>query len=441
MKAQSHSQGVLVLFCRSKAAKHFAWFRTGLLDSLQRQFDNRIQMVDIRSSQDLISQLKNPVSNFDISEVHILTEFDTNQFRIGEKQEDSIKAGALAHLKISQALSISGGELLPEAVIKVWYMASNNNPSMEMINEWSDYFNRRLFFLPLAQLKKQLQLTKATRKVVKKTRKVTKKTVKASSSSGFFHKLSTLQIIIFIAILGGVNHFFTRSADINSSDYDQVVSYEDSDYEIDLLASNLRSDDGDVIDHSWVFQRTRWDFSFFVAEEWLDDSERELRAAESNRTNGNEYWASVYRKLINSNDHRLDNVVNALKDHGREMNLDSHDMATFVLSFVQHIPYKIPSNNLELLAPPQTVQEVYGDCDSKSLLYTLIMRKLGYDVAMYVSMAYRHAMAGVSINASGQYKTAHGLRYYFAETTVVGPRIGQLGSNWNSLRNWLLIPL
>lgn len=441
MKAQSHTQGVLVLLCRSKAANDFAWFKTGLLASLQRQFDNRIQMVDIRSSQELISQLTNPVSKFDISEVHILTEFDTNQFRIGAKLEDSIRAGALADIKINQALSISGGELLPEAIIKVWYMASSNNPSMTMLNEWSDYFNRRLFFLPLSQLKKQLQLTKTPRKVEKKTRKASKKTVKKPSSPAFFQNLSTSQIIIFLAILGGVNHFFTGSADIDPGDYDQVVSYEDSSYEIDLLASNLRSDDGDVIDHSWVFQRTRWDFSFFVAEEWLDDSERELRAAESNRTNGNEYWASVYRKLINSNDHRLDNVVSALKDHGRDLNLDSHDMATFVLSFVQHIPYKIPSNNLELLAPPQTVQEVYGDCDSKSLLYTLIMRKLGYDVAMYVSMAYRHAMAGVSTNSSGQFKTAQGIRYYFAETTVVGPRIGQLGANWNSLRNWLLIPL
>ena len=95
-------------------------------------------------------------------------------------------------------------------------------------------------------------------------------------------------------------------------------------------------------------------------------------------------------------------------------------------------------NRLGLLAPPQTLKEIYGDCDSKSLLYVLILRKLGYETVMFVNNRIRHAMAGVSTNATGKYLSSQGIRYYFAETTGVGYRIGQLKTR---PEDWYLVRL
>jgi hypothetical protein len=221
----------------------------------------------------------------------------------------------------------------------------------------------------------------------------------------------------------------------------ETISHEDSSEDIAYAIRDINSFRGDMVEHSWIYDRTRWDFTFFIAREWLYESEKELEEAAHNRGQGDQYWASVYKKLLKDNDNRLDNVSRALERHSDLLQLDDYEKANFVLSFVQHIPYRIPSNDLELLAPPQTLNRVYGDCDSKSLLYALIMEKLGFDMVMYVSMRYRHAMAGVRVNASGSFKKQGGNRYYFAETTAKGHRIGQLAANWNGLNHWLLISI
>lgn len=221
-----------------------------------------------------------------------------------------------------------------------------------------------------------------------------------------------------------------------------MVTYEDSSLTIDDITRGLDSDRGSEITHTWIFARKQWVFTWFIANQWLEESRQELRlAAAKTSSSNNQFWASIYTDLMHRNENRLENVVNAIKRHGRRYQLDRYEMATFALAFVQHIPYKIPRNDLELLAPPQTVNEKYGDCDSKSLLYALILKRLGYDVSMFVSMRYRHAMAGVAINAAGSFKSHNGRRYYFAETTAAGHRIGQLASSQGRLGSWLLVPL
>lgn len=423
----SSSKGVLVLFCRSKFAHNFNWFREPLLVHLQGRFADRIRVIDISTTRELMNNLFNPVTLFDIAEVHILAEYKSGQIQIDAAQDMVIPAGEISSIEKTSQPGIAGGDFLADAVIKLWFLSHADGPTISMLNEWSDYFDRRFYFLPLIQLKNQIKPkpVKVTRKLPRRKISHTPRADKSTSKPGQF---SMFRVMMILSAIGGINHFISDKSEIKG-EYDQVVSYEDASYEIAELTQDLDSDSGHLIEHSWVFQRTRWDFTFFVAREWLNHSEQELDAAAVNnngRGNYNEYWGSVYRRLINANDRRLDNVANALKKHGQELNLDNHDMATFVLSFVQHIHYKIPGNSLGLLAPPQTVRESYGDCDSKSLLYALIMRKLDYETVMYLNRGQRHAMAGVSAQSSGRYLSSRGVRYYFAETTAIGSRIGQV---------------
>jgi len=433
------SKGVLVLFCRSKAARNFDWVKPALSEKLQRRFGNKIQFVEISTPSELVNNLLNPVTLFDIDEVHLLAEYEPGRVLIDAANDRFIEAGKIAQVKKTKTMGLAGGQLLTKATIKLWYLSNSDKPNMAMLNEWSRYFDRRINFLPFIQLKKQLtpQVKKTTPQ-----KSSPKATVKRASSAknSFSGHLSVTKIIMILCVIGGVNHFVSYQSEQREfeSTYDQVVDYEDSFYDIELATKNLQNNKGDLIEHSWIFQRTRWDFSFFVAREWLYASDKELDAAAGNRDSGNNYWATVYQRLIKANDDRLSNVADALKNQGQKLNLNNHDMATFVLSFVQHIPYKIPNNNLELLAPPQTVNEGYGDCDSKSLLYALIMRKLGYDTVMYINSRLRHAMAGVSTTSTGQFLASRGVRYYFAETTAIGYRIGQMR---DSPSGWQLIPL
>lgn len=430
-------RGALVLLCRSKFSDNFHSFKEILLNRLQGRFEDHVLFVDILNPGELINNLRQPVSLFDIAEVHVLAEYEPGRLVVNAKQSMYIESGKLASLRTTTPLGVTGGEFLPQASVKLWFFARSEKPGINMLNEWSDYFGRRFFFLPLAQLKPLKKSTPVNKPSRPAPAKKTIGNFPGYSSPSFFGRLSMGRLFMILVVIGGINHFVADDREI-IGEYDKVVSYEDSSIQIEQVTRNLRSSRGHMSDHSWVFQRTRWDFSFFVAREWLSYSDRELEAAAHNQGNYDEYWASVYRKLIYNNDDRLDNVASALKTHGQLIKLDKHDMASFVLSFVQHIPYKIPGNNLGLLAPPQTVREGYGDCDSKSLLYALIMRKLGYNTVMYLNRAQSHAMAGVSVSATGKFLPYRGARYYFAETTAIGNRIGQIRGG---TKGWKLIPL
>jgi hypothetical protein len=438
----SNLHGALVLLCCSKKAGNFQSAKEPMIKKLQSDYADRIQFSFVSSINCLVSNLTSPVTLFDIDEVHILIEYNQEAFRIGSGSQGIIQSGRFSSFATKPVLSMSGGSILKSAKVTIWYLSSSSTdrPQMRDITEWSEFFNLRLLFLPFVQLRKEL------RSIVKKQTTARPQVSAAKPREKVVHKVNRPwvfsatwpQILVILGIVGAINSFFSDEK-TEYGKYDQVVSHEDSSEDIAYATRGINTVRGDMVEHSWVYDRIRWDFTFFIAREWLYESEKELKEAAYNRGQGNQYWASVYKKLLNDNDNRLDNVARALERQRDLLQLDDFDTANFVLSFVQHIPYKIPGNDLELLAPPQTLDRVYGDCDSKSLLYALIMGKLGFDMVMYVSMQYRHAMAGVRVNASGTFKKHGGNRYYFAETTAIGHRIGQLASNWSGLGHWLLI--
>lgn len=430
------SQGALVLLCRSAFANHFGSFKSTLTNRLRDRYADRIRFTDIHTLDDLASSLFEPTAPFDIAELHILAEFDAGRLSIDPAREIYVEADRLGEIKPVSSPRPGATGLLPNATINLWYLARDARPGIDLLNAWEQCFRRRSFFLPLTRLKDPLKPPPKKPPAGKAVTGIAAKEFVFRLPS-FNSETSLLKIILVIAFIGGINHFVVDEAGIGGK-FDRVVSYRDSPDEIAWLTADLKSNRGRLAEHSWVFRRTRWDFSFFVASQWLRDAARELNAAAGNRGAGDEYWGNVYRELLDANFHRLDNVAGALRDYGREMDLDPHDLASFVLSFVQYIPYRVPDNRLGLLAPPQTVNEVYGDCDSKSLLYALIMRKLGYDTVMYVNQGLSHAMAGINTAASGAYLSYQGARYYFAETTAIGSRIGQLRG---STRGWRLVKL
>ena len=429
--------GVLVLFCRSSSVDDFSWYKKHFSKKLQARFEDRIRFVDVFTASELVTALTTPSALFDISEVHVLIEFNSGYFWVDALAGEMIAADNFDPIQDAAEPGLQGGELLPEASVRFWYMSSAGSPNIDLLNRWSEHFGRRFLFLPLTQLKRLVRPKPASNQARPSG------SYSTSGHAGYINpepassRLNLAKFIMLIAVIGGFAHFLSEQARV-SGKYEQRVKYEDSVAMIDSLTLSLESDDGKLVEHSWIFGRTRWDFTFFIAQQWLDRSERELARTVRSRGQGDRYWGNVYRKIIRFNDHRLDNVASALEAQALEMELDDFQLANFVLSFVQHIPYRIPGNRLGLLAPPQTLKEIYGDCDSKSLLYVLILRKLGYETVMFVNNRIRHAMAGVSTNATGKYLSSQGIRYYFAETTGVGYRIGQLNTR---PEDWYLVRL
>ncbi|HAU31259.1 MAG: Copper amine oxidase domain protein [Desulfotomaculum sp. 46_80] len=119
---------------------------------------------------------------------------------------------------------------------------------------------------------------------------------------------------------------------------------------------------------------------------------------------------------------------------------DYFHKAEFVLSFIGGaIPYKVADVQL----PVQTLAE-NGDCDCKSILLAAILKNMGYRVALVefpdhfaIGIAFEDDQ--VPSNRDLLYYEYEGTKYYFAETTTPGWRIGAAGSK--SRRNAVLFPV
>jgi len=472
--SEAVQKGALILVCRSQKMDDFAWFKTALLNHLRPLHADQVSVVDIHAAGDLVARLSAPGTLFDVSEVHVLVEYGADRMRVGTAPLESISLGVFSGRPPPRGLSISGGAYVPDTTVRVWYWSDNETPSFTQLLEWSEYFRLRVYFQPLAQLKQRINPARRAAsnparnarhsgaakktaadegpKTPSRTHGAGKNTSKSTSkstgkpvdkSSGWIQQVSFTNIMLVLAVGAAIHSVFFDSIVDLSDDYVDIVTYKDSSFAIEALTKNLLDRRGESVAHSWVFQRKRWDFTFFVAKQWLADSEDDLVRAEQNAAGyqGHAYWAAVYKDLAWRNAARLDNVADALRRYGERESMDEYELASFILAFVQHIPYKIPNNTLGLLTPPQTVARYYGDCDSKSLLYVLLLRKLGYRVSMFESRRYRHAMAGVAVNASGTSMKYQGVDYYFAETTAVGHRLGSVSPRWNHLSNWQLVPL
>ncbi len=117
-------------------------------------------------------------------------------------------------------------------------------------------------------------------------------------------------------------------------------------------------------------------------------------------------------------DATLIQIVSDLR--GMSEGMSEYEYASFVLAFVQNIPYledQTVYGQTEYWAYPlEYLWNSGGDCEDSTIFYDTLMLISGYKAAMVVFS--NHAMSAVSVDgASGYYVTKDGVNYYFCETT------------------------
>jgi hypothetical protein len=161
------------------------------------------------------------------------------------------------------------------------------------------------------------------------------------------------------------------------------------------------------------------------------------------------FWARFFQDMYDKNYVRVTAMVEWFKAEAKEKGWSSYDLAVEVIKCVQAIPYERPyqvvtdqtqaAAVLDYFTPNEVAWYDKGDCDTKSMLIIMILRQLGYDVALYFSEPYQHAMAGINLNAKGTYKTYDGKKYYFIEATYPGWNIGDLPPEFGDPAQWTLV--
>ncbi|MDC7995266.1 hypothetical protein [Altibacter sp. HG106] len=179
------------------------------------------------------------------------------------------------------------------------------------------------------------------------------------------------------------------------------------------------------------------------------------------------FWGNLYDYIDRTDSPKLDLLLQTFQEVGNTYRLNPREFAEMVVSCVQDIPYSfvfeeacLPPQRYEssirkiLLECPECcignipygiqnpvsfIQNLKGDCDTRTVLIYSILKHFNYDVAILNSDFYRHSIIGLNLPGSGKHKVHNGKRYYVWETTAPYFELGSLPYNFNDITHWDVI--
>jgi len=151
-------------------------------------------------------------------------------------------------------------------------------------------------------------------------------------------------------------------------------------------------------------------------------------------------WVRYYRFVYRDSYDRITNPVFALARNlgGFKANTDEKkkDFAQRALDFVQGFEYKRNLDGSDFINLVSAVTERSGDCDSRSMLWAIILSHVDIRAAMMVSPQYSHAMGLADIEGNGARFEYLGIKWLVAETTA-NVDIGLIDREQSDPRNWI----
>jgi len=275
------------------------------------------------------------------------------------------------------------------------------------------------------------------------------------------HPLFTVLTVAvwFLVILPGVKSFFFDQKS-SAIDFNSFNETEEELTELIQLEKAQFPEDFIKLKSQWESYSTTWTSTWHMYKPYLHNSISELKNLDSKTISlpapGNsktgkkkssknlsnaEFWGIVYNIILANNKDRLSNLSSAFTWFQNKNNLSDREILEIIIDFIQEIPYEIPDNYYGIYTPSDVLFRNAGDCDSKSLLAALILKQLGYETAIFYSDEYAHAMLGLNVPSTGEYKEHNGKSYYFTEMTATGWQIGELSPDCSDLKYWNIISI
>lgn len=179
------------------------------------------------------------------------------------------------------------------------------------------------------------------------------------------------------------------------------------------------------------------------------------------------FWGHLYNYIEVKDTPSLDLVMNTFSKINAEKKLNQMEFAEMVVTCIQDIPYSfvfqdacLPAHNYEksikqvlkdcpeccignmlygIQNPVSFIQNLKGDCDTRTVLIYSILKHFNYDVAILNSDFYRHSILGLNLPKSGLNKVYNGKKYVLWETTAKYYSAGDLPVTFNDVQHWNVV--
>ena len=177
-----------------------------------------------------------------------------------------------------------------------------------------------------------------------------------------------------------------------------------------------------------------------------------------------DFWGGLYDYVETNDRPALDLVMGAFEEIHQSQSLNQMQFAEMVVSCIQDIPYSyvfqdeclepefyedsirrtlekcpeccIGDVMFGIQNPVSFMQNLKGDCDTRTVIIYSVLREFGYDVAILNSDFYLHSIVGINLPASGTYKLYQGKKYLLWETTAKYYKAGTLPYNFDDVVHW-----
>lgn len=173
--------------------------------------------------------------------------------------------------------------------------------------------------------------------------------------------------------------------------------------------------------------KTSLDKSDEEAAKFVIDLEYSVLNLYANHKMWKEAWQRYYRMIYRDNAGRLQqtakNIYDSIYPELKKSKPQDADIkyAQALLSWVQTFGYERAQSKIEsdFTSLPVSIKGKGSDCDSRSMLVSVLLNYTGIDTAMLISREYSHAVVVTDIPAPGQtFTMENGREYLFGETTA-----------------------
>ena len=180
----------------------------------------------------------------------------------------------------------------------------------------------------------------------------------------------------------------------------------------------------------WYYKGLRWTWSMSIPQSTYDTYKS---VPISDRIKNG---VAGYDFLVTTQDNFVIQTANKLHEAATQKGCGAYDEVSFVLAFVQSLPYTRDSVTAGFdeypRFPVETLVDDGGDCEDTSILFAALVLVLNYD-AIFVSPP-RHCAVGVrGTNLDGYYWTYNSRTYYYCETTSDDYSIGDVPREYNGV--------
>ncbi|MDR3335127.1 MAG: hypothetical protein LBT13_09640 [Treponema sp.] len=149
-----------------------------------------------------------------------------------------------------------------------------------------------------------------------------------------------------------------------------------------------------------------------------------------------EAWTRFYRTIYRDSFERLANAAFILERYWQAPGLEPRELAEKALSWVQSFTYERDLQGSDFVNLVSAALEGRGDCDSRALLWAIILEQANIPAAIMVSRDYSHAMGLADLPGTGARFDLEGRQWLVAETTAP-VALGLIGASVSDRAHWL----